>query len=123
MGKVPLSLVIPAYPHPQAGCYGGVSVKSSLALVSAVISIPLLLRLPLDQRRLEWLSQLHSPLPPSQGSLKPVTEIGSVVRHVCLPSSKSPGVAPLITFALSPQSGWLGGQQVNAWSLRVSVSV
>ena len=57
------------------------------------------------------------------GSLKPVTEIGSVVRYVCLPSSKSPGVAPLITFALSPQSGWLGGQQVGAWSLCVSVSV
>lgn len=41
-------------------------------------------------------------LPPSQGSLKPVTEIGSVVRHVLLAIQQVPGVAPLITFALSP---------------------
>ena len=94
MEKVPLSLVRPAFSHPQAGRCGGVSGKSSLALVPAVISIPLLLRLPLDQRRLGRLSQLHSPAS-SQGSLKPVTEIGSVVRHVCLPSSKSPWGGPI----------------------------
>ena len=36
--KVPLSLVMPAFPHIQRYRHGGVSVKSSLAPVPAAIS-------------------------------------------------------------------------------------
>lgn len=57
-------------------------------------------------RRLEWLSQLH--LLPSQGSLKPVTEIGSVVPAGLLAIQQVPrGGSGGINHIGSLSSGWL----------------
>ena len=47
----------------------------------------------------------------SQAPLNLLLKLALWYQQVCLPCSKSLRVAPLITFALSPHSSWLGGQQ------------
>jgi hypothetical protein len=63
----------------------------------------LLLSLPLDTEGLEWLSQLF--FSHLRAPLNLLLKLALWYLQVCLPSSESPGVAPLITFALS--SLWL----------------